>query len=238
MTNNDKIYYAVRVGRKPGVYKNANKAIAQVKGYPKGDMRKIKGLEVAETYVRRKNKVSRAKPKTTKDVSSTSLDICESVCWEKESFPTVYVDGSYMENVAVSSYGFVVHLHGEEIQKDFGLILDRHMLDMKSLGSELYACLRAIEWGIANGHKQIRIIYDCEGIIHAIQSKGRNKKQTKGKENFLKLFTMYNEHIKIYFRRANSILLNKNHKKSHHLSRVAVGVIEYNRDFKGNSTKS
>lgn len=137
--------------------------------------------------------------------------------------PIIYTDGSYMQNVDISSYGYAVELNGEIIQKDFGLIMDKDMLALQSIGAELYACLRAIEWAIANRYSVIYIVYDCEGIVQTIQSK--HTKKHRGKEKFTKLIELYSQHVKICFKRTNNEHLYKQHRLSHHLSRSATEIL-------------
>lgn len=43
-------YYVVVHGRKPGIYKDNQKAIAQVHNFPFGKMKKVKGLKAAKAY--------------------------------------------------------------------------------------------------------------------------------------------------------------------------------------------
>src|SRR5699024_5648627 len=57
-----------------------------------------------------------------------------------QSIATVYVDGTYSSDRNISGYGYALFKGDEEVHKDFGLILDDDMLNLKSVGAELYAC--------------------------------------------------------------------------------------------------
>lgn len=239
------VFYAVKIGRKKGIYGSLRKAQRQVVGYSGGLMKKFDSLEEAKEYMgyktsknkkenNNRRKIAKGEVKVLHNPPSARFDskhISNNVKPLKlkevqedrsyENMPTAFVDGSYMENVEISSYGYTVEYEGQMVQRDFGLILDQEILTLKSLGSELYACLRAMEWGIANNFKEIRIVYDCEGILDVI----RSNKKNPGRLVFLTLFEKYSEHIQVYFRKANNATLLKKHEESHHLSRYTSGII-------------
>lgn len=124
-----------------------------------------------------------------------------------------------MENVNIASYGYVAMIDGVQSQKDFGLVLDSRFLQLKSLGAELMACLRAIEWAIANNYAAVRIHYDCEGIIHALQSK---RPHNDSRKEFVDLFEKYSNHVRILFRKDKN---TETHRISHHLCRMVPEVV-------------
>lgn len=242
--NQSRVYYAVKIGRKKGIYGSLKNAQRQVVGYSGGLMKKFDSLEEAKQYMGYKVKPKKNRNNRRK-IAKGEVQVFRNQCVvmndkkrvsnnikpfklkevqgdkSYEDMPTAFIDGSYMENVSVSSYGYTVEFKNQIIQRDFGLILDQEILNLKSLGSELYACLRAMEWGIANNYQEIRIVYDCEGILDVIRS---NKKKS-GRIVFLTLFEKYSEHIQVYFRKANNATLLKKHEASHDLSRYTSGIM-------------
>src|SRR5699024_959978 len=118
----------------------------QIKKYPYGKMKRIKGYEQARAYLQG------GEPK------------------EKEKIPDIFIDGSYMQNKSFSGYGFVVLENGKIIAKDSGSIVDYDLINIHSLGAELYAFIRAIEWAVANEYKFVRIIYDSASVIQQLEA--------------------------------------------------------------------
>lgn len=251
---NDKYYYAVRIGRNKGIYLNRDKALEQVNGYKGADMKKVKGIVNARAYINREPKIKRRKyyvvdingERTIYKNKEKALRIqnanSEAVITiikglgeakyfamtnsqKQASIPIIYVDGSYMQDKTISSYGYAVELNGLFFQRDFGTITDSDMLQLQSLGTELYACIRAMEWAIANNYKSICIVYDCDGIVNLIRKKNKAHRN-KGKKKFLKLFLKYNQYVKVEFEHKNkSKNFKRKHLESHHLSRLTADLL-------------
>ena len=131
----------------------------------------------------------------------------------------VYVDGSYLPNVGISAYGFVAEDEsGMEVQKDFGMTVEERLRELGSLGAELHACLRGIEWAIANNYQTVRIYYDFIGIIQKLQEE---QSKTKHERMYFGLYEMYSEHIRILFRKVSpSGKEGRAHLRAHDLSRL------------------
>lgn len=214
-------YYVVKHGRKPGIYQEFEEAKAQVNGFSKADLRKIKGLAAAKAYLSGEDIITNMTSKLIKPLTYyTEVNFYEG----NDVTPNIYIDGSYSPELSVSSYGFVVEKNGEIMQKDFGLIMDKDMMKLKSFGAEMYACIRAIEWGIANNLSSIRLIYDCKGIVDLIKS---GKAKCEGRRKFLINFMLYNKHLRINFQYVqDDKKLNKHHRISHELSRKTLELLK------------
>jgi len=192
----DNIYYVVKHGRNPGIYSSRKKALQQIKGFPHAVVKKIKGYERAKAYFHGRREL-------------------------KKAVPNIYIDGSYIQDKSYAGYGFVVELDRRIIAKDGGTILDHDIINMHSLGSELYAYIRAMEWAMANEYKKIRIIYDSKAIIDTLKENENGWKQPKGKAKLLNLYSLYRKHVQVEHRHKNShIVFRERHQEAHHLSQL------------------
>lgn len=151
----------------------------------------------------------------------------ESVTTLDKVIPTIYTDGSYDQAKGISGYGYIVCIEGEIIFRDSGLILDSDLINMQSLGSEVFALLRAMEWSISNGYKEICIVFDSFAILSLINNGHENRiKRSKGKTKFINLYMKYSEHVTVYFQhRSESEKTKEYHMKAHYLSRLPLSLL-------------
>lgn len=95
----------------------------------------------------------------------------------------VYTDGSCLHD-KVSAWAFVAFKDGKEIHRASG-ILTGEVCQTRNIGSELFACIKAVSWVKKNGHK-VLIIHDLEGIsLWASGKWKRNNKYTKEYYDFM-----------------------------------------------------
>lgn len=200
------IYYVVKNGKNPGIYSDKNKALRQIKGYPNGTMKRIKGYNRAKTYFYDRDRK------------------------RKKTIPNIFVDGSYIQHESFAGYGFIAVVDHRVIAKDSGTILDYDIINMHSLGSEMFAYIRAIEWAMANDYNKIRIIYDSKAILQLLEGKDSDLKNSKGKAKLINLYEQYRKHIRIeHFHKNSNKFFREWHKEAHHLSRL-TSIMLYNQN--------
>lgn len=200
-------YYVVRRGRSPGLYKDYEQALEKVKGFPHGRMKKIVGYDRAMAYL-------------NKDLMTLEFR-------EEADVPRVYIDGSYMQHIGMAGFGYVVEQEGKIVHRNSGVILDSDMLNLHSLGAEVFALLRAMEWGLSNGAKELHVIYDSTAILDLIDNNDTTKvKRSRGKSKFLDIYTKYSQHITVVFKhRKTDELFRHFHRQAHHLSRLTLDAL-------------
>lgn len=201
----NKVYYVVKKGRNPGLYLDKDQALKQIKGFPYGKMKRIIGYDKAKAYFHGKNP------------------------GDKESIPNIFIDGSYIQKDAYSGYGLIVEENNQIIAKDSGAILDYDIINLHSLGSELYAFIRALEWAMANDYRSVRIIYDSTSIIQLLENNGiGDVKNSRGKTKLLNSYVSYKEHVQIELIHIKQHkVFEKRHKEAHDLSRMMSGMIRH-----------
>lgn len=199
----NKSYYVVKRGRNPGLYLDKGKALEQIKKFPYGKVKRIKGYENAKAYFHGKD-----------------LQV-------KEKIPNIFVDGSYIQQESFSGYGFVVEENGKVIAKYSGTIADYDIINLHSLGAELYALIRAIEWAMTNEYKYVRIIYDSESVIQLLENNNiKNAKYEHGKRKLIQLYIKYKHFITIQFQHKNNKEAYRTyHETAHNLSRLMSNLL-------------
>lgn len=143
-----KKYYAVAVGKTPGIYFTWDDCEAQVKQFPGAVYKSFQTLEEAEAFIG-----NASEKKGYPDNSPVSTDTCL----------VAYVDGSYEHSKRRYAYGCVMVLQ-DELVKLNGDGSDEDYVSMRNVAGEILGSEKAIEWAIEHGYEEVVIYYDYEGI--------------------------------------------------------------------------
>lgn len=160
-------FYAVKKGRKPGIYLSWSECEAQVKGFNGAQYKSFKTKEEAQKYLGVQKEKQKESPEVT--VPSEHLD--------------VYVDGSYMNGKY--SWAFVVYEDGQVIHQDYGVGTNAAAATMNNVAGELAAAMRAVKWAAAN-KKEIVIHHDYQGVSSWVDGSWKTKNEfTQAYRNFM-----------------------------------------------------
>jgi len=138
-----KKYYAVRAGRKPGIYHSWGAAKEQVHGYQGAIYRSFKTLEEAQTFIN---------PQLTTNQATADDTVI------------AYVDGSFEKKTERYSFGAVLIQNNEVIQTLSRVGDTPKYQSSRQIAGEVFGALHAIHWAIKNRYKKIIIHYDYLGI--------------------------------------------------------------------------
>lgn len=137
-------YYAVKIGRKPGVYAAWPECEAQVKGFPGAKYKSFPFLADAEAFAA--GAESPAPPA------------------EAPEPPYAFVDGSYNKNTSTAGWGgFLVMPDGTEIPIS-GSESDPEWASMRNVAGEVLGCTEAVARAMAAGLPGLTVYYDYAGI--------------------------------------------------------------------------
>ena len=134
-------YYAVRVGRNPGIYKTWDECKKETMGFKGASFKKFSTREDAEAFI---NEIEEDKKESA----------------EKDEL-VVYVDGSYRNSDKSHSYGVYMFNDEEEYTYSKRFFKDS---DMRNVSGEIKGAMRAMEEAAKLGKKKIYLHYDYEGI--------------------------------------------------------------------------
>ena len=161
-----KKYYAVRVGRKVGIYDNWTDAKDQVHGYPNAIYRSFKNLQEAEAFMN---------PQAKQDTNNTAAPI-ETKATEDSDTVIAYVDGSFQKSTMRYSFGAVL-LQNDQVIETLSRVGDNPKYQGSwQIAGEVFGALHAIQWAIENNFKKIIIHYDYVGIKHWALGEWRTNK--------------------------------------------------------------
>lgn len=136
-------FYAVKIGRKPGIYSTWEDCKKQVNGYSGAVYKSFGEISEAKAFMGKEQENSTLK----------SPDII------------AYVDGSYDDEKKVFSYGVVIIIGENEmyLSQKFDNA-EPEMLEMRNVAGEIAGARKAMEYCIEHGYSSIDIYHDYEGI--------------------------------------------------------------------------
>lgn len=134
-------YYAVRIGRNPGIYHTWDECKRETMGFKGASFKKFSTREDAEAFI---NEIEEDKKESA----------------EKDEL-VVYVDGSYRNSDKSHSYGVYMFNDEEEYTYSKRFFKDS---EMRNVSGEIKGAMRAMEEAAELGKKKIYLHYDYEGI--------------------------------------------------------------------------
>lgn len=167
-----KKYYAVKQGRRCGVFHSWDECKKQVTGFPGAVFKSFQSYDEALTFTK------------GEQGSVQAGGLPES---DQADLPYAYVDGSF--NAASGVYGYGVILVTEEGSFEFlGSGSDQEMVSMRNVAGEIEGSMRAVMEAVRLGFKKLTIYYDYMGIeCWANGTWKTNKEGTKKYQEYMQL---------------------------------------------------
>ncbi len=135
-----KKYYAVRKGKKTGIFNSWDECKEQIMGFSNAEFKGFMSLSDAENFLN-----------STSKLNASSSDAI------------AYVDGSYSNEQKMFSYGAIIFYNNEtkEFSKAFS---DPELIEMRNVAGEIKGSEFVMQYCIDNNIKSVDIYYDYEGI--------------------------------------------------------------------------
>lgn len=203
-------YYAVKVGKVPGIYPDWESCKEQVSGFSGAEFKKCSTLQDAEDYLRPNRLVNRT-PEDT------------------DAFPhgySAYVDGSFDKNSKRFSCGIVI------LDNEIGNIVATHssasanpdLISMRNVAGELSGAMKAIQWALNHNVKELYIFHDYEGI-HA-WADGTWKAKLPATQKYVDFVAKARESLSISFIKVRAHSGDKYNNMADSLAKAALGKRE------------
>lgn len=212
-----KKYYAVKVGRLPGIYNSWDECKDFVIGHPNAQFKSFKTLKDAEEYMN---------GKTVSSEKAGTIDVSpQKITTDKElNLPSIYsfVDGSYNIKTGIYGYGGFISVNGcKHILQGSGN--DPELVGMRNVAGELEGSIAAMMYAKEHHLKNLCILYDYNGIEH--WAKGTWKRNKKGTIAYYELVQQLNKEINIEFRKVKAHNKVEGNEEADKLAKQAVGII-------------
>lgn len=173
----EKKFYAVKNGRKPGVYDTWDECKLQVDGFSGAKYKGFKTEQEAMEFVYGNLIDSNLTKEQNNKVDSIIMNKGEAIA---------YVDGSF--NAATNIYGsgvIVLYNSKEIVLKSCGC--DVSLVKMRNIAGEIKAAEMAMQWAIDNNISVLHIYHDYTGIAEwCVGGWKKNEEGTKAYSEFYK----------------------------------------------------
>ena len=138
-------FYAVRKGRKTGVFLTWAECQTNVKGFSGAEYKSFPTKEAAEAYV------------------NGAIEKAKTPVLDESERAVAYVDGSYNVTTKEYSYGAILIYLGKEYEfSQKGE--DVSLADMRNVAGEILGAKKMMQQCVENGIKELDLYYDYEGI--------------------------------------------------------------------------
>lgn len=199
-----KNFYAVKVGKMPGIYNTWSECEEQVKGVQGSIYKKFATLGEAEDFLLNPDdeKIMDEKQTIKEDISAEefNLMVTNRIIELKEDEVIAFVDGSYNATEEKSAFGAIIISHGGEkdiLYKSFTKNLGKDFIELRNVAAELEGVKEAINWSITYNKKKLTVFYDYEGIEKWATGKWKAKKELTKK--YVSFVQKMKQHIDIEF---------------------------------------
>lgn len=193
-----KKFYAVRMGRNPGIYEEWSEAEKQIKGFSGAVFKKFPTKEEALGFV------SMANDENTHPYKGIKI----------------FTDGSFDQEKNCYGWGFIVTEEETVIGQQMGSGDKVEYLSGRQVAGETIAVLRAVDYALAKGYTEIEINYDYAGI--EMWALGDWKAKSPIAIDYVKELNQKAEKIDVYFNKIKAHKGNEFNELADKLAKTAT----------------
>ena len=201
-----KKYYAVKKGRKVGIFTTWDECKKQVDGFSGAIYKSFTDYDTAVQYVQGGQGTEGQKCKQTKE-------------FEKECDAYAYIDGSYDNCKKVYGSAVLLFVKGKKISHKFAGN-QPELIKLRNVAGEIEAAKYVMQYAYDQGIKQIKIYYDYAGIeMWAKKDWKANLDYTKEYASFYENIA---EHVEVIFSKVKAHTGNQYNEEADLLAKSAV----------------
>lgn len=207
-----KKFYAVKQGRKTGMFLTWDDCKKQVMGYPGAIYKSFGTKEEAEEYLGITADGTSKNADTDRENKEYSI---------AEDAVEIYVDGSYHAATKEFSYGMVVLIDGKE-EKFSHKMTDSELAQMRNVAGEIKGSEAAMQYALDHEIPSIIIYHDYQGI--ASWCNGDWKANKPGTIAYRDFYRQASQKVNIQFRKVKGHSNNKYNDMVDRLAKEALGI--------------
>lgn len=206
-------YYAVRIGKTPGIYKTWEDCKAQVIGYKGAIYKGFAEKQDAEDFLRG-------------GLSASSTDAASDNDENPQVEPSVseitaYVDGSFSSGKSFGC-GCIILKDGEIIAEISKAYEDEELAAMRNVAGEIKASELAMQYALDNGYTSLSIYHDYQGI--ASWCLGEWKTNKAGTIAYKQFYDDIKDKLKVHFIKVKGHSGDEYNEIADRLAKKALGI--------------
>ncbi len=200
-------FYAVKVGRRPGIYYSWPECEKQIKGYSGAQYKSFKTEKEAKTYLYSSSNLNNNNIQSTSNRADTDM--------------TAYVDGSFNSETNEYSAGVIILFDDQkfEISKKGD---DPELVDMRNVAGEIMGAEIAMNFALEKKVKSISIYYDYAGIEKWCTNEWAAKKA--GTKKYKEAFEKASKYVQIRFVKVKAHSGNIYNEEADQLAKKALSM--------------
>lgn len=227
-------FYAVKVGRKTGIFETWDECKEYVSGYPGALYKSFKSMSEASEYMGWSGQqislfdFDSMPSKDNGKIDFTATESQFGSMVEDDDFPfsdqkhaVAYVDGSYNQVTKIFSYGVVMFHDGSEIHLSDSND-DSELALMRNVAGEIHGSMAAMKYALEHDCKEITIYHDYEGI--AKWPTGQWKATKEGTIAYKKYYDSVKKNLKVNFIKVKGHSGDKYNDLADKLAKQAAGI--------------
>ena len=214
-----KKFYAVKQGRKTGMFPTWDDCKKQVMGYPGAIYKSFGTREEAEAYLGVTGAQTDQKDREAGITRSVSSGNNKSE--NTENAVEIYVDGSYHAATKEFSYGMVVLVDGKE-EKFSQKMTDPELAQMRNVAGEIKGSEAAMQYALDHKIPSIIVYHDYQGI--ASWCNGDWKANKAGTIAYRDFYRKAKQKVNIEFRKVKGHSNDKYNDMVDKLAKEALGI--------------
>jgi len=197
----NKKVYAVRSGRKTGIFSSWDECKEQVSGYKGAEYKSFKTIEEAKDYINGTN--------------NKNFEIDDNTV-------EAYVDGSYEHSIKLYGSGVVILKGGEVIKKLSVKGNDKDLVDMRNVAGEIEASKLAMNYCLENEIKNLILYFDYEGIEKWCTGTWKTNKE--GTINYKRYYDRIKDSLNVKFVKVKARSGNKFNDEADRLAKQSIDL--------------
>lgn len=229
--------YAVKTGKKTGIFYTWDECKAQVHGYPNAKYAGFSTEEEANAYLSGNEMTATVDTKSKKSKKSAKESLEEELyatneMSSQEDNLVIYVDGSSVDvgndgeklDYFRYSYGLVVVDHNQIIYENGGEGLNREASTLRNVSGEMLGAMKALQYALNNPNKKRLIIFhDYEGVGAWI--KGEWKANNPFVKKYVEFMHSNVGNLELKFYKVKGHSNNPFNERADQMAKKALGIL-------------